>query len=148
MAFSAMLRTGESFGAEHLIAILRGEKTEKVLARGHHRLPTFGVGADRSKAEWQTIFRQLMGLDLIRPDPARHGALRLTEAARPVLRGEETPRRCAPTPSAAPPPAPSARRSRRSPRRTRACSPRSRPSAGRSPTPPACPPTSSSPTAR
>jgi ATP-dependent DNA helicase RecQ len=89
-AFSAMLRTGESFGAEHLIAILRGESTDKVRTRGHDRLPTFGVGADRSKAEWQTIFRQLMGLDLVRPDPERHGALRLTEAARPVLRGEET----------------------------------------------------------
>jgi ATP-dependent DNA helicase RecQ len=88
-AFSAMLRTGESFGAEHLIAILRGEATDKVRARGHDRLPTFGVGADRSKAEWQTIFRQLMGLDLVRPDPERHGALRLTEAARPVLRGEQ-----------------------------------------------------------
>jgi ATP-dependent DNA helicase RecQ len=89
MAFSAMLRTGESFGGEHLIAILRGERTEKVKARGHDRLPTFGVGAGRSKGEWQTIFRQLMGLDLVRPDPERHGAYRLTEAARPVLRGEE-----------------------------------------------------------
>ena len=88
-AFSAILRTGESFGAEHLIAILRGERGEKVLARGHDRLPTFGVGKDLARAQWQTIFRQLMGLDLIRPDPARHGALRLTEAARPVLRGEE-----------------------------------------------------------
>ena len=88
MAFSAALRTGESFGAEHLIAILRGEKTDKVRTRGHDRLPTFAVGAARSRAEWQTIFRQLMGLDLIRPDPERHGALRLTDAARPVLRGE------------------------------------------------------------
>jgi ATP-dependent DNA helicase RecQ len=87
-AFSAMLRTGESFGAEHLIAILRGERTEKVRTRGHDRLPTFGVGQDHSRNEWQTIFRQLMGLDLVRPDPTRHGALRLTDAARPVLRGE------------------------------------------------------------
>jgi ATP-dependent DNA helicase RecQ len=87
---SAMLRTGESFGAEHLIAILRGERSEKVLGRGHHRLPTFGVGAARGKAEWQAIFRQLLGLDLIRPDPTRHGALRLTEPARPLLRGETT----------------------------------------------------------
>jgi ATP-dependent DNA helicase RecQ len=90
MAFSAILRTGESFGAEHLIGILRGERAEKILRRGHDQLPTFGVGRDRSKGEWQTIFRQLMGLDLIRPDPSRHGALRLTEAARPVLRGEAT----------------------------------------------------------
>jgi ATP-dependent DNA helicase RecQ len=87
-AFSAILRTGESFGAEHLIAILRGERSEKVLRRGHDRLPTFGVGAALAKPAWQAVFRQLMGRDLIRPDPARHGALRLTEAARPVLRGE------------------------------------------------------------
>ncbi|HVH03245.1 MAG TPA: DNA helicase RecQ [Amaricoccus sp.] len=88
MAFSAMLRTGESFGAEHLIAILRGEATDKVRQRGHDRLPTFGVGKDRSRAEWQTIFRQLTGLDLIRPDPERHGAFRLNDSARPILRGE------------------------------------------------------------
>ncbi|MFO1210384.1 MAG: DNA helicase RecQ [Amaricoccus sp.] len=88
-AFSAALRTGESFGAEHLIAILRGEATDKVRTRGHDRLPTFGVGADRSRGEWQAIFRQLLGLDLMRPDPERHGALRLTEAARPILRGDE-----------------------------------------------------------
>ncbi|MFQ8431079.1 DNA helicase RecQ [Amaricoccus sp. W119] len=87
-AFSAMLRTGESFGAEHLIAILRGDRSERVLRRGHEQLPTFGVGRDLAKPAWQSIFRQLMGLDLIRPDPARHGAFRLTEAARPILRGE------------------------------------------------------------
>jgi ATP-dependent DNA helicase RecQ len=87
-AFSAVLRTGEYFGAEHLIAVLRGERIERVLQRGHDRLPTFGVGADLSKGEWQSVFRQLMGFDLLRPDPARHGALRLTEAARPLLRGE------------------------------------------------------------
>jgi ATP-dependent DNA helicase RecQ len=90
MAFSAMLRTGESFGAEHVIAVLRGERSEKVLGRGHDRLPTFGVGRAHSKAEWQSILRQLMGHDLVRPDPSRHGALRLTEAARPLLRGEAT----------------------------------------------------------
>ena len=87
-AFSAILRTGESFGAEHLIAILRGQATEKVARRGHDRLPTFGVGREFTAPQWKTIFRQLMGLDLVRPDPARHGALRLTEAARPILRGE------------------------------------------------------------
>lgn len=89
-AFSAILRTGESFGAEHLIGILRGDGSEKILRRGHDRLPTFGVGKEFSTAQWKTIFRQLLGLDLIRPDPARHGALRLTEAARPVLRGERS----------------------------------------------------------
>ena len=111
-AFSAILRTGESFGAEHLIAVLRGDRNEKVLRRGHDRLPTFGVGSDRSKGEWQAIFRQLMGLDLVRPDPSRHGALRLTEAARPLLRGEtalelraDSLRHAAARPSRAAPPA-------------------------------------------
>jgi len=88
-ALSAILRTGESFGAGHLIDILTGHATEKVRQRRHDSLPTFGVGADLDKPEWQGIFRQMMGRDLIRPDPDRHGALVMTEAARPVLRGEE-----------------------------------------------------------
>ncbi|MCC5985689.1 MAG: DNA helicase RecQ [Rhodobacteraceae bacterium] len=88
-ALSAVLRTGESFGAGHLIDILTGNATAKVRDRGHDRLPTFGVGQDLPKARWQAVFRQMMGRDLLRPDPARHGALRMTEAARPVLRGEE-----------------------------------------------------------
>jgi ATP-dependent DNA helicase RecQ len=89
-ALSAALRTGESFGAGHLIDILTGTSTDKVLQRGHDALPTFGVGREFSRREWQAIFRQIMGRDLLRPDPERHGALRMTEAARPVLRGEET----------------------------------------------------------
>ena len=88
-AFSAALRTGEWFGAGHLIDILRGDATAKVRQRGHDALPTFGVGKDHSKAAWTAMFRQLQGLDLLRADPARHGALRLTEAARPILKGEQ-----------------------------------------------------------
>lgn len=87
-ALSAALRTGESFGAGHLIDILLGTKTEKVLARNHDTLPTFGVGKDLKRVEWQAVFRQMMGHDLMRPDPERHGALVMTEAARPILRGE------------------------------------------------------------
>lgn len=87
-ALSAMLRTGEWFGSGHLIDILTGNATEKVCERAHDRLPTFGVGQDFSRAQWQAIFRQMMGLDLCRPDPERHGALYLTDAAHPVLRGE------------------------------------------------------------
>jgi len=89
-ALSAVLRTGESFGAGHLIDILTGKVTDKVSARGHDRLPTFGVGRDLPRPAWQAVFRQMMGRDLLRPDPERHGALRMTEAARPVLRGEES----------------------------------------------------------
>ncbi|MBT8409940.1 MAG: HRDC domain-containing protein, partial [Alphaproteobacteria bacterium] len=88
MALSAILRTGEWFGAGHLIDILIGNETEKVRARGHQDLPTFGIGKDRAKGEWQAIFRQMMGHDLVRPDPERHGALRMTHAARPILRDE------------------------------------------------------------
>ena len=88
-ALSAMLRTGESFGAGHLIDILTGTATDKVRERGHDRLPTFGVGRELSKSEWQAVFRQMMGHDLCRPNAARHGALQITEAAHPVLRGEQ-----------------------------------------------------------
>ena len=87
-ALSAMLRTGENFGTQHLIDILLGNLTDKIKARGHDQLPTFGVGTDLPRAGWQAVFRQMMGRDLVRPDAERHGALRMTEAARPVLRGE------------------------------------------------------------
>ena len=90
MGLSAILRTGEWFGAGHLIDILRGNTTDKIRLRGHDNLPTFGVGKDISKSHWQAIFRQMMGHDLIRPDPDRHGALRFTENARPLLKGETT----------------------------------------------------------
>jgi ATP-dependent DNA helicase RecQ len=88
MALSAALRTEEWFGAGHLIDILLGAATDKVRERGHDRLPTYGVGGDYTKPQWQAIFRQMMGHDLMRPDPDRHGALRMTEKARPILRGE------------------------------------------------------------
>jgi ATP-dependent DNA helicase RecQ len=88
-ALSAILRTGESFGSGHLIDILTGTATDKVRQRGHEALPTFGVGRDMDKRGWQGVFRQMMGRDLIRPDRERHGALVMTETARPILRGEE-----------------------------------------------------------
>ncbi len=89
-ALSAMLRTEEWFGAGHLIDILRGVETDKIRQRGHDSLPTYGVGTEYSKPEWQAIFRQMMGRDLVRPDPTRHGALRMTDAALPILRDEAT----------------------------------------------------------
>ncbi len=87
-ALSAILRTGEWFGTGHLIDILTGNSTEKVRERKHDGLPTFGVGRDLTKPAWTAVFRQMMGRDLVRPDPERHGALRMTDAALPVLRGE------------------------------------------------------------
>ncbi len=90
MALSAALRTEEWFGSGHLIDILLGNMTDKVQQRSHDALPTFGVGKDYDKRQWQAIFRQMMGHDLLRPDRERHGALRMTERARPILRGEAT----------------------------------------------------------
>ena len=86
-ALSAMLRSDERFGGGHVIDILLGNKTNKICAHGHDFLSTFGVGKEFSKSQWQAIFRQMMGHDLIRPDSSRHGALRMTDAALPLLRG-------------------------------------------------------------
>ncbi|WP_411891541.1 DNA helicase RecQ [Yoonia sp. SDW83-1] len=90
MALSAALRTDEWFGSGHLIDILLGNLTDKIQQRGHDSLPTFGVGKEYDKRQWQAIFRQMMGHDLLRPDRDRHGALRMTDHARPILRGEAT----------------------------------------------------------
>jgi ATP-dependent DNA helicase RecQ len=87
-ALSAMLRTEEWFGAGHLIDILLGVETDKVRQRGHASLPTFGVGGEYDRRQWQAVFRQMMGHDLIRPDPERMGALKMTDAALPILRDE------------------------------------------------------------
>ena len=89
-ALSAILRTDAWFGAGHLIDILRGTTTDKITQRRHDELPTFGCGQDLDKREWQAVFRQMMGHDLIRPNPERHGALFMTHAARPILKDEAT----------------------------------------------------------
>ena len=88
-ALSAILRTEEWFGAGHLIDILLGADTPKIRERGHDSLPTYGVGRDYSRAQWGAIFRQMMGHDLIRPNPERHGALTMTDAALPILRDQQ-----------------------------------------------------------
>lgn len=89
MALSAIYRTEERYGQEHVIDVLRGEATEKVTRAGHDQLGVFGKGADRTKAWWRGAMRQIYALGLVRIDQERHGAWRLTEEARPVLRGEE-----------------------------------------------------------
>lgn len=89
MALSAILRTEEWYGSGHLIEILLGNSNDRIRARGHDDLPTFGVGKAYTRPQWQAIFRQMMGHDLIRPDPERHGALRMTDTALPILRDQE-----------------------------------------------------------
>jgi ATP-dependent DNA helicase RecQ len=87
-ALSAILRTGERFGAAHIVDVLVGNRTERVLALGHDRLPTFAVGRDLSAARWRSILRQLAAQALIEVDIAGHGGLRCGAEIRPVLRGE------------------------------------------------------------
>jgi ATP-dependent DNA helicase RecQ len=87
-ALSAILRTGQRFGAGHLIDLLRGKTTERMQQLGHDTLPTFGVGADLDDTGWRAVFRQLLAAGLLHADAQAYGALKLTDAARPVLRGE------------------------------------------------------------
>jgi ATP-dependent DNA helicase RecQ len=102
-AMSAILRTGQRFGAGHLIDLLRGKATERMAQLGHDALPTFGVGADVDEAGWRSVFRQLLAGGLLHADAQAYGALKLTAAARPVLKGEaalnlrrQTPQKSAP----------------------------------------------------
>lgn len=86
---SAVYRTGQIFGGIHVIAVLRGEKTEAILRHGHDRLPTFGVGVDRSANYWRGLIRQLIAIRALDVDTAGHGGLFLNQdEARPILRGE------------------------------------------------------------
>jgi ATP-dependent DNA helicase RecQ len=88
-ALSCIYRTGQRFGAVHLIDVLRGRHTARVAEWGHDGLGVFGIGGDLDDATWRNLFRQLVALGYARPDHAAYGALQLTEASRPVLRGEE-----------------------------------------------------------
>ncbi|MGC7411401.1 DNA helicase RecQ [Pandoraea pneumonica] len=89
-ALSAILRTGQRFGAGHLVDLLRGRSTDKIRQFGHESLPTFGVGGELDDQGWRAVFRQLIAHGLIEPDSSQYGALILNAAARPVLKGETT----------------------------------------------------------
>jgi ATP-dependent DNA helicase RecQ len=82
--------TGFSFGAQHIIDILRGNRTAKVEQFSHERLSTFGIGADIEVTQWRSVLRQLVMLRLVQVDTDRYSVLRLTAACREVLRGERT----------------------------------------------------------
>jgi ATP-dependent DNA helicase RecQ len=87
-AISAVYRTGQRFGVGHLVDVLLGNATERIKELGHERLPTFGVGDELDKADWQSVFRQLVAAGHLALDPEGFGGLRLGESARAVLRGE------------------------------------------------------------
>jgi len=87
-ALSCVYRTEQRFGAGHLIDVLRGNETERTQRFGHDQIKTFGSGSDLSDKQWRAVFRQLIALGHLESN--EHGALRLTEAARGVLKGETT----------------------------------------------------------
>lgn len=85
---SCVYRTGQRFGAGHVIDVLLGSEGPRAKSLGHDQLSTFGIGRDHPRATWQSIIRQLLAKGFLAPDPAGHGGLRLTDACRPLLRGE------------------------------------------------------------
>ncbi|MBL8672600.1 MAG: DNA helicase RecQ [Alphaproteobacteria bacterium] len=85
-ALSCAYRTGERFGAAHLIDVLRGSAGDKILALGHDQVSTYGIGKDLDKEAWKAVYRQLVAMGLLVVD--EHGGLKLGEDCRPVLKGE------------------------------------------------------------
>src|SRR5437868_7333934 len=86
-ALSAVYRTGERFGAQHLVDVLVGNATERVCRLGHDRIKTFGVGTELDRAGWLSVVRQLLAQGHLLPDPDGHGGLVLAPCAGEVLRG-------------------------------------------------------------
>ena len=89
-ALSCVYRVGQRFGAGHVIDVLRGSDKERIHSLGHNRLSTYGIGADKSAEAWGSLLRQLVQRGFLLQDIANYSVLSLTEAARPLLRGETT----------------------------------------------------------
>ena len=87
---SCIVRTGQRFGAAHVIDVLRGKQTAKIEQHRHAALSTYGIGEDLTDGQWRSVLRQLLVQGYIRADAHRYGALVLEGAARPLLRGEVT----------------------------------------------------------
>lgn len=85
---SCIYRTGQRFGALHIIDVLLGRDTEKIRQHGHRRLSTFGIGADLSQNQWRSVIRQLIVRGFLVSDAERFGALRFTATTRPLLKGD------------------------------------------------------------
>ena len=90
MVLSCVYRTGERFGAGHLVDVLRGQDSDRMRRFGHDQLSVFGIGKAHDKTIWHSVIRQLLALGHLRPDPEGHGGLMLGEDCRGLLRGEVT----------------------------------------------------------
>ncbi len=89
-ALSCVYRSGQRFGAAHLIEVLRGADTERIRQLGHDKLSTYGIGADLDAAMWRGVFRQLVAASVLEVDAEGYGGLRLTAASKPILQGQQT----------------------------------------------------------
>ena len=89
LALSCVYRTGQRFGVGHLIDVLLGKATPQVEKFRHQAVSTFGAGSELAQAQWSSVYRQLVAAGLLAVDIEGYGGLHLTEAARPVLRGEQ-----------------------------------------------------------
>jgi ATP-dependent DNA helicase RecQ len=87
-ALSCVYRVGQRFGIAHVVAVLRGADNERIRLLQHDKLSTYGIGSDRSEQEWTSILRQLIHHGLLLQDIANYSVLKLTAAARPLLRDE------------------------------------------------------------
>ena len=85
---SCVVRTGQRFGAAHLVDVLLGKHNDKVAQHGHASLSTFGIGEELTDAQWRSVIRQLLVRNYLHADVERYGALVLTEISRPLLRGD------------------------------------------------------------
>jgi len=90
MALSCVYRLRQSFGIAHVVDVLRGSESEKILRFGHDRLSTYSIGADVSRDHWQSLIRQLIHRGYLTQDIARFSVLKLTAKAQPLLRGDES----------------------------------------------------------
>jgi ATP-dependent DNA helicase RecQ len=86
-ALSCVFRTGQRFGAGHLIDVLLGRETPRVDRFGHREVSTFGIGSELSRDQWRAVYRRLAAMGALAPDADGHGGLVLTEAAWDILKG-------------------------------------------------------------
>jgi len=89
-ALSCVYRVNQRFGMGHVIDVLRGSKKERIMQLRHDRLSTHGIGADKSQEYWGGLLHHLVYRGLLQQDVGNYSVLTLTDAARPVLRGEQT----------------------------------------------------------
>ncbi|WP_316978002.1 DNA helicase RecQ [Shumkonia mesophila] len=89
LVLAAVAATGQRYGAAHIVDVLRGTATEKATMAGHHNLSLFGAGAERARADWQSLIRQLVAAGFLGLDIAGYGGLRVAERGRALMAGDE-----------------------------------------------------------